>query len=185
MQLTVQVVLETDDDQDPAVVCDVCTLERGALTADTVGLRLAEANDLLAAVQQTQLVGQGRGSAEPLPTGAGGIQALAVPSAMSSRMIMWTGGCRQGDVAVSRAVLKWRSRRHADQLEAAAETDRRLDWERRSAAVQAAARERDRQLLGQEHAVEILGSTPLPPRSDWHQLRVHELLVSDPTDVLH
>jgi hypothetical protein len=30
-----------------------------------------------------------------------------------------------------------------------------------------------------------LGSTPLPPRSDWHQLRVHELLVSDPTDVLH
>src|SRR5664280_194990 len=108
-----------------------------------------------------------------------------VSSMISSRMIMWTGGCRQGDVAVSRAVLKWRSRRHADQLEAAAETDRRLDWERRSAAVQAAARERDRQLLGQEHAVEILGSTPLPPRSDWHQLRVHELLVSDPTDVLH
>src|SRR5664280_1752269 len=47
---------------------------------------------------------------------------------MISRSIMWTGGCRQGDVAVSRAVLKWRSRRHADQLEAAAETDRRLDW---------------------------------------------------------
>src|SRR5664280_2286872 len=108
-----------------------------------------------------------------------------VRSRMISRSIMWTGGCRQGDVAVSRAVLKWRSRRHADQLEAPAETDRRLDWERRSAAVQAAARERDRQLLGQEHAVEILGSTPLPPRSDWHQLRVHELLVSDPTDVLH
>src|SRR5664280_173745 len=53
VKLTVQVVLETDDDQDPAVVCDVFTLERGARTADTVGLRLAEANDLLAAVQQT------------------------------------------------------------------------------------------------------------------------------------
>src|SRR5664279_2896981 len=58
VQLTVQVVLETDDDQDPAVVCDVCTLERGALTADTVGLRLAEANDLLAAVQQTLVAEQ-------------------------------------------------------------------------------------------------------------------------------
>src|SRR5664280_2637611 len=60
VQLTVQVVLETDDDQDPAVVCDVFTLERGPLTADTVGLRLAEANDLLAAVQQTLVAEQAR-----------------------------------------------------------------------------------------------------------------------------
>src|SRR5664280_904188 len=37
VKLTVQVVLETDDDQDPAVVCDVCTLERGPLTADRWG----------------------------------------------------------------------------------------------------------------------------------------------------
>src|SRR5664280_264251 len=44
----------------PAVVCDVCTLERGPLTADTVGLRLAEANDLLAAVQQTLVAEQAR-----------------------------------------------------------------------------------------------------------------------------
>ena len=60
MKLTVQVVLETDDDQDPAVVCDVFTLERGPLTADTVGLRLAETNDLLAAVQQTLVAEQAR-----------------------------------------------------------------------------------------------------------------------------
>jgi hypothetical protein len=40
------------------VVCDVFTLERGPLTADTVGLRLAEANDLLAAVQQTLVAEQ-------------------------------------------------------------------------------------------------------------------------------
>jgi len=57
VKLTVQVVLETDDDQDSTVVRDVFTLSRGPLTADTVGLRLAEANDLLAAVQQT-LVGE-------------------------------------------------------------------------------------------------------------------------------
>src|SRR5664280_1065132 len=37
VRLTVQVVLETDDDQDPAVVCDVFTLERGPLTADRWG----------------------------------------------------------------------------------------------------------------------------------------------------
>ena len=62
MRLTVQVVLETDDDQGPSVVRDVFTLERGPLTADTdpdtVGLRLAEANDLLAAVQQTLVAEQ-------------------------------------------------------------------------------------------------------------------------------
>jgi len=66
MKLTVQVVLETDDDQDPAVVCDVFTLERAlpalrdAAPADTVGLRLAEANDLLAAVQQPLVAEQAR-----------------------------------------------------------------------------------------------------------------------------
>jgi hypothetical protein len=60
VKLTVQVVLETDDAQDPAVVCDVFTLERGPLTADTVELRLAEANDLLAAVQQTLVAEQAR-----------------------------------------------------------------------------------------------------------------------------
>jgi hypothetical protein len=47
------------------VVCDVFTLERGPLTADTVGLRLAEANDLLAAVQQTLVAEQARATALP------------------------------------------------------------------------------------------------------------------------
>jgi len=40
------------------VVREVFTLERGPLTADTVGLRLAEAKDLLGAVQQTLVAEQ-------------------------------------------------------------------------------------------------------------------------------
>ncbi len=50
---------------------------------------------------------------------------------------------------------KWKRRTQAGRLEAAAETERWLDRERRS-AVQAASRERERQLLGQEDAVQTL-----------------------------
>jgi len=50
MKVTVQVTLETDDDT-PNVVCDVFTLQRGALGCDTLGLHLDEAKDLLAGVQ--------------------------------------------------------------------------------------------------------------------------------------
>ncbi|MGH9066347.1 MAG: hypothetical protein ACRD0J_02315 [Acidimicrobiales bacterium] len=42
MKVSVQVVLEADDDT-PAVVREVFTLERDALAPDTVGLRLDEA----------------------------------------------------------------------------------------------------------------------------------------------
>ncbi|MGH3849541.1 MAG: hypothetical protein ACRDRT_07555 [Pseudonocardiaceae bacterium] len=54
MKVTVQVVLHTDDDAGtPCVVREVFSLDRDTLTPDTVGLRLSEAKDLLAAVQDT------------------------------------------------------------------------------------------------------------------------------------
>ena len=52
MKVTVQVVLHADDDSQ-TVVREVFTLTREALAPDTVGLQLQEANDLLAAVQDT------------------------------------------------------------------------------------------------------------------------------------
>lgn len=51
MKVTVSVTLEADDDT-PAVVHEVFSLERGALAPDTVGLHLAEAKDLLSVVQE-------------------------------------------------------------------------------------------------------------------------------------
>ena len=51
MKVTVQVVV--DGDGEPTAVREVFTLERGAVTPDTLGLRLAEAKDLLCAVQET------------------------------------------------------------------------------------------------------------------------------------
>ena len=51
MKVSVQVVVETDGT--PTVVAETFTLERGALAAGTVGLRLDEAKDLLFAVQAT------------------------------------------------------------------------------------------------------------------------------------
>ena len=51
MKITVQVSIQADDNT-PTVVHEVFALERGALAPDTVGLRLAEAKDLLAAVQE-------------------------------------------------------------------------------------------------------------------------------------
>jgi hypothetical protein len=52
MKLTVKVVVEPDDDA-PTVVREVFQVERGGLGPDTLGLGLAEAKDLLAAVQAT------------------------------------------------------------------------------------------------------------------------------------
>ena len=52
MKVSVQVVVEADDDT-PTVVHEAFTLERAGLRVDTVGLRLDEAKDLLAAVQDT------------------------------------------------------------------------------------------------------------------------------------
>ena len=51
MKFTVQVVVPADDETE-TVVREVFTLQRGEpLTGDTLGLRVAEAKDLLAAVQ--------------------------------------------------------------------------------------------------------------------------------------
>ena len=52
MKLSVQVVLHTDEGTDP-VVREVLTVQREALTDQTLGLQLAEAKDLLEAVQDT------------------------------------------------------------------------------------------------------------------------------------
>jgi hypothetical protein len=54
MKLSVQVIVHPDDDTDTApVIREVFTLDRDRLTPDTLGLRLSEAKDLLAAVQDT------------------------------------------------------------------------------------------------------------------------------------
>jgi hypothetical protein len=56
MKLTVHVVIHTDDDSDAAsgpAVREVLTVQREALTTETLGLDLAEAKDLLEAVQDT------------------------------------------------------------------------------------------------------------------------------------
>ena len=54
MKLSVQVIVHPDDDTDDApAVREVFTLDRDDLAADTLGLQLAEAKDLLVAVQDT------------------------------------------------------------------------------------------------------------------------------------
>ena len=58
MKVTVQVVLQDDDESSPTVVREVFSLQRGVLTPDTLGLHLAEAKDLLGAVQQTLVEAQ-------------------------------------------------------------------------------------------------------------------------------
>ena len=52
MKITVQIVLHADDDTE-TVVREAFTVQRGALAAETLGLQLEEAKDLLAAVQDT------------------------------------------------------------------------------------------------------------------------------------
>jgi len=52
-------------------------------------------------------------------------------------------------------VFRWKRRTRADALEAAAESERLPDPERGSVAVQAAARQRERQLLGQALPVRL------------------------------
>ena len=58
MKFTVQVVLHADDETE-TVVSEAFILQREEpLTSDTLGLRLAEAKDLLAAVQGTLVENQ-------------------------------------------------------------------------------------------------------------------------------
>ncbi len=54
MKVSVQVIVHPDDDAEASpVVREVFTLDRGDLAPDTLGLQVAEAKDLLAAVQDT------------------------------------------------------------------------------------------------------------------------------------
>ena len=55
MKIIVQVVLHADDDTE-TVVREAFTVQRGALTPDTVGLQLEEAKDLLSTMQDTLAV---------------------------------------------------------------------------------------------------------------------------------
>jgi hypothetical protein len=61
MKITVLVTVDAGDDT-PTVIHEAFSLERGALSADTVGLRLDEAKELLAAVQDTVVNEQVKGS---------------------------------------------------------------------------------------------------------------------------
>lgn len=61
MKVSVQVIVYPDDDTEaPPAVWEVLALDRDELAPDTVGLQLAEAKDLLAAVQGTELLPLGR-----------------------------------------------------------------------------------------------------------------------------
>ena len=54
MKFSVQVIVHPDDDGGAAAAArEVFALDRDALAPDTLGLRLAEAQDLLVAVQDT------------------------------------------------------------------------------------------------------------------------------------
>src|SRR5438128_1845382 len=59
MKIKVQVVIEPDD-EGAASVHEVAEIERGALQAETLGLRLGEAKDLLAQVQEVVVAEQVR-----------------------------------------------------------------------------------------------------------------------------
>ena len=57
MRVRVQIIVEVDDDTPPAVH-EVACVERGDLHIDTLGLRLAEAKDLLQKVQEVVIAEQ-------------------------------------------------------------------------------------------------------------------------------
>jgi len=57
MKISVQVAIQVDDDT-PAVVHEVFALDRGTLAPHTLGLRLDEAKDMLAAVQEKMVAEQ-------------------------------------------------------------------------------------------------------------------------------
>ena len=51
MRIRVQVIIESDQETTPLHSEEVACFERGALTPETLGLRLCEAKQLLASVQ--------------------------------------------------------------------------------------------------------------------------------------
>ncbi len=58
MRIRVQVIIESDQEAGPAHVEEVACFERGVLTPETLGLRLDEAKQVLAGVQQVMAVQQ-------------------------------------------------------------------------------------------------------------------------------
>ena len=52
MRIRIQVVIEADQEATPACVEEVACFERGSLSPETLGLRLDEAKQMLAGVQQ-------------------------------------------------------------------------------------------------------------------------------------
>jgi hypothetical protein len=52
MRIRIQVVIEADQEATPVCVEEVACFERGLLSPETLGLRLEEAKQLLAGVQQ-------------------------------------------------------------------------------------------------------------------------------------
>src|SRR5579859_5954384 len=58
MRIRVQVVIESDQEITPLHVEEVACLERGELTPETLGLRLDEAKQILAGVQQAMTAQQ-------------------------------------------------------------------------------------------------------------------------------
>src|SRR2546423_1702671 len=52
MHIRVQVIIESDQESAPAYIEEVACFERGPLSPETLGLRLSEAKQMLASVQQ-------------------------------------------------------------------------------------------------------------------------------------
>jgi hypothetical protein len=61
MRIRVQVIIESDQEATPAHVEEVVCFQRDALTPETLGLRLGEAKELLARVQQVVTGSASRG----------------------------------------------------------------------------------------------------------------------------
>ncbi len=58
MRIRVQVILESDQETVPLHVEEVASFERGPLSPETLGLRLEEAKQMLAGVQQVMTTQQ-------------------------------------------------------------------------------------------------------------------------------
>ena len=58
MRIRLQVIIEADQEASPACVEEVACFERGPLSPETLGLRLDEAKQLLASVQQVMTAQQ-------------------------------------------------------------------------------------------------------------------------------
>ena len=58
MRIRIQVIIEADQEATPACIKEVACFERGPLSPETLGLRLDEAKQMLASVQQVMAAQQ-------------------------------------------------------------------------------------------------------------------------------